>query len=126
MAIMGVMDLGWLDFCLRVKDFGASQQFYEALGFRIVEGQPSEGWGVFVRGNARIGLFLPEYMEEDSFSLNFRGGNVPEILELLARHHIEPTGVPFLVGGRAGSVKLRDPDGNLIFIDSAPGETQPN
>ena len=118
------MDLGWLDVCLRVKDFGASQRFYEALGFRMVEGQPAEGWGVFVRDNARIGLYIPEFLVDDSFTLNFRGGNIPEVLEHLARHHIEPTGVPVLAGGQAGSLKLRDPDGNLIFVDSAPGETR--
>jgi catechol 2,3-dioxygenase-like lactoylglutathione lyase family enzyme len=120
---MAEVDLGWLDVCLRVRDFAASQRFYEALGFRLVEGEPERGWGVFARESSRIGLFIEEYMAEDRFSLNFRGGCIPKVLEHLATQKIHPTAAPVLVGECAGSVKFRDPDGNLIFIDSAPDET---
>ena len=119
------MDLGWLDTCLRVRDFAASSDFYCRLGFTMVEGEPARGWGVFVRGEARIGLFSPEFMKDDSFCLNFRGGNIPEVVHHLAQNGMYPIEPPILAGDRAGCVKLRDPDGNLIFIDSAPGETQP-
>ncbi len=122
---MAGMDLGWLDVCLRVKDFAASQRFYETLGFRLVEGEPTKGWGVFVRDQARIGLFVEEFMNEDRFSLNFRGGCIPEILQHIVTHQIEPTVPPVILDERAGSIQLRDPDGNLIFIDSAPGEVSP-
>ena len=122
---MAGMDLGWLDVCLRVRDFAASQKFYEALGFRLVEGEPERGWGVFVRDQARIGLFVEEFMRDDRFSLNFRGGCIPKVLEHLATQNVHPTAAPVVVGERAGSLKFRDPDGNLIFIDSAPGEVFP-
>ena len=120
------MDLGWLDTCLRVRDFEASDRFYRLLGFTMVEGEPDRGWGVFVRGEARIGLFSPEYMNEDSFCLNFRGGNVPGVLEHLIQNNIDPIEPPILKDERSGSIKLRDPDGNLVFIDCVPGETQIN
>lgn len=119
------MDVGWFDVCLRVQDFEASSAFYSALGFRMVEGDPAASWGVFVRENSRIGLFGPQFMGEDSFSLNFRGGCVPEIVMDLAQHGIQPISPAVILDGRSGSAKFRDPDGNLIFIDSAPGETKP-
>lgn len=118
------MDLGWLDVCLRVRDFEASREFYNKLGFAMVEGEPEKGWGVFVREESRIGLFVEGFMPEDHFSLNFRGGCIPEVLKCLETHGIEPIATPILVDGKAGSVKFRDPDGYLIFVDSAPGETK--
>ena len=124
MIRIGGMDLGWLDVCLRVENFAISQRFYEALGFQLVEGEPENGWGVFVREHARIGLFVKEFMNDEKVTLNFRGGSIPEILECLANHQIEPISPPVVLDERAGSFKLRDPDGYLLFIDSAPGEIQ--
>lgn len=122
LPIIAVMDLGWMDVCLRVRDFPTSQRFYEALGFQMVEGEPDSGWEVFVRGQARIGLFVEEFMDDDSFTLNFRGGCIPEILAQLGNHQIQPIAPPVLIDERAGSLRVRDPDGHLIFFDTAPGE----
>jgi len=58
------MDLGWLDVCLRFEDVRVSREFYEGLGFRLVEGADKEGWAVVVNGDARIGLFARQYMED--------------------------------------------------------------
>ena len=111
-----------MDVCLRVRDFAISRSFYGALGFVMVEGEPERGWGIFVSDGARIGLFVEGFMNGEPFTLNFRGGCIPDILESLAKQQIEPTNPPVLIDRRAGSFRLHDPDGNLIFIDSAPGE----
>jgi catechol 2,3-dioxygenase-like lactoylglutathione lyase family enzyme len=118
------MDLGWLDVCLRVKDVAASRAFYEALGFRRVEGADSEGWGVVVNGEARIGLFQPQFMEEETFSLNFRGGDVMAIAK-----DLQDRGLAFEKGPAAGreggaSAVLKDPDGHTLLFDTAPGEVK--
>lgn len=118
------MELGWLDVCLRVREFGRSREFYERLGFRMVERIPEDGWGVFVRESARIGLYSELYMGSDGHSLNFRGGNVSEVYEQLGLLGVDIQESKVRPGERSGSIKLRDPDGNLIFIDSAPGEVR--
>lgn len=117
------MNLGWCDFCLRVNNAGVSREFYENLGFIRVEGDDAEGWTVMVNSETRIGLFQPEFMSIP-VSLNFRGGNVLEVCD-----HLEQRGVTFSkppkVGKSGGaSAELIDPDGHLIFLDSAPGETK--
>ena len=72
----------------------------------------------------RIGLFTQEFMDDDSFSLNFRGGSVPQIANQLRQLNIEFDGEPKFTGESSGSIRLRDPDGYRIFIDSAPNEVK--
>lgn len=114
------MNLGKLDVCIRVADLDASRSFYEGLGFVRVEGTESEDWGVWAIGSARIGLFSPRYMAEDAFSLNFRDGDLTAILSRLDANGLRPIDPP-ISRDSAGSIRLRDPDGNLVFIDSANG-----
>ena len=118
------MNLGWLDVCLRVADVATSRKFYEGLGFKRVEGDDDEGWAVVVNGESRLGLFSATFMGEDAFSLNFRGGDVIANGAALAAagYTFESEPAPGKFGG--GSAKLRDPDGNLIFLDTAPNETK--
>lgn len=116
--------LGWCDFCLRVNDVATSRAFYADLGFWRVEGADEEGWSVLSNGETRLGLFSAKFMDDDAFSLNFRGGDVVGIAE-----HLVSQGRTLLSGPKVGanggaSASLRDPDGNLIFLDSAPGETR--
>lgn len=118
------MKLGWLDVCLRVADVGVSRGFYEGLGFRRVEGDDAEGWAVMVHDESRIGLYELAHMGEDEFCLNFRGGNVAEVATSLVER-----GIPFLdelkVSPEGGaSARLKDPDGHVIFLDAAAGETK--
>lgn len=117
------MKIGWCDFCLRVNDARISGEFYEKLGFVRVEGDDSEGWAVMVNGESRIGLFQPEFMSTP-ISLNFRGGDVEEVCDHLVKQGVEFT-KPCRVGKSGGaSAELLDPDGHLIFLDCAPGETK--
>jgi catechol 2,3-dioxygenase-like lactoylglutathione lyase family enzyme len=116
------LELGWLDVCLRCADLAASLDFYMKLGFEKVEGDVAEGWVVVVNQSGRIGLFCDNFMGEEPFSLNFRGGNIREIAKSLVDRAIEPDAEPKFVGESGGSIRLRDPDGNLVFIDGHDGE----
>ena len=118
------MNLGWCDVCLRVGSVETTSAFYQGLGFRVVEGNLEEGWAVVTNDEIRLGLFEQQFMDDDSMSLNFRGGDIPKIAKQLISTGItfekEPT------QGQSGgwSAKFRDPDGRLIFLDSEPGETK--
>ncbi len=116
------MELGWLDVCIRCLDVERSREFYEGLGFAKVEGEDSEGWAVVVKGTARIGLFSVGFMDQDRFSFNFRGGNIPQIAQALKERGYFFAEEPKFTGEAGGSLRLQDPDGNLVFIDSFDGE----
>lgn len=118
------MDLGWLDVCLRVQDVRISRPFYEKLGFVRVEGEDLEGWAVMVSGEARIGLFEARYMGERNFTLNFRGGDIRAIAEVLAAQGLAFTKDPSFGAEGGGSATLVDPDRHEIFFDAAPGEVR--
>jgi predicted enzyme related to lactoylglutathione lyase len=118
------MNLGWLDVCLRVESVIRSREFYEGLGFQRAEGDDAEGWAVIVNGESRIGLFEPQFMGDQRMMLNFRGSDV-----LANAAALEAKGYEFVEPAQAGkegggSAKLIDPDGNHIFLDTAPGETK--
>jgi hypothetical protein len=83
------MNLGRLDHCLRVASAARSRAFYERLGFVVVEGDTVEGWLVMASGTARLGLFEPRYMGDDVFSLNFRGGDIPRLVDALAAQGVD-------------------------------------
>lgn len=119
------MDLGWLDVCLTVKDVRVSRDFYEKLGFRRVEGTDDEGWAVVVNGESRLGLYEPQHGDvENGFTLNFRGGNIGELVAAIQAEGLSLEGEPKPREDGSGSANLRDPDGYKIFFDSSPGETK--
>jgi catechol 2,3-dioxygenase-like lactoylglutathione lyase family enzyme len=118
------MELGWCDVCLRASHVGASREFYEALGFRRVEGNDDDGWAVMTNGDVRLGLYEARHMGDAPFSLNFRGGDVRANAEVLASRGLILERGP-IEGPKGGwSAWLRDPDGHEIFLDTAPGETK--
>jgi catechol 2,3-dioxygenase-like lactoylglutathione lyase family enzyme len=116
------MNIGWCDVCLCVKDAGASQAFYEQLGFHRVEG--GDDWAVLTNGDVRLGLYERQHMGDEPMSLNFRGSDVPAVCGLLAERGVAFEQDPVQGKGGGWSAKLRDPDGRLVFFDTAPGETK--
>lgn len=112
------MELGKLDICLRCKSTVESEAFYGRLGFEIAEGNAEDGWLVMSKGTVQIGLFEARYMGEDSISLNFRNGNIPELAKAFNEAGIALASDPKFVGESGGSLRLRDPDGHLLFFDS--------
>jgi len=114
------MDLGRFELSLNVANLGASKQFYETLGFRVVAGTENEGWLIIRNKALTIGLFqghIPANL------LNFRGRDVFAIateleqrgLKLHKPAEIEPDG--------SAGAWIKDPDGNLVYFNTAPGET---
>lgn len=113
------MKLGWCELCLNVMNLERSLDFYEKLGFSEVEVDLDDGWAVLELSNLVLALYKGHIKEN---MINFRGGDVSRIAgELKARgldmeedFHIEDD-------GSAGAT-LRDPDGNLIYFNTHPGE----
>jgi catechol 2,3-dioxygenase-like lactoylglutathione lyase family enzyme len=116
------MELGWCDVCLPVKDVTASRDFYSKLGFRVVEGKIEEGWQVMTNDDLRVGLYKGH---TDEMMLNFRGGDVFANAEALKAKELVFEKGPVLERDQSAAVILRDPDGNAIFLTTAPGETKP-
>ena len=117
-----VMQLGWLDVCLRVAQVGVSREFYEKLGFRRVEGDDSEGWAVMVHEESRIGLYEHEHLGDGAFCLNFRGGDVAGVASALKAQDISFVSELKVTPEGGASATFKDPDGHVIFLDSAAGE----
>ena len=118
------MDLGRFELCLPVKDLARSIAFYETLGFERVGGVPEKGWAILAHGpqgrRCRIGLYQGMIPYD---VLNFRGGDVFAIAkDLEARGLRLKTGPMIEQDGSAGATLL-DPDGNEIYLNTAPGET---
>ncbi len=111
------MDLGQLDFCLRVANAEISKDFYQDLGFQVAEGNAVDGWVVLERRGVRLGLFEEEFMGEDVFSLNFRNGDIQAVVDGMESAGREPSKGPRF-SERGSMVQYRDPDGFLVFFDS--------
>ena len=120
------MELGAFSVSLAVKDMAVSRTFYEKLGFAMVAGD-GESWTIMANQTTAIGLFYGMF---DSNVLTFNPGwvglgqptddftDVRVLGERLRAVGIEcsddttgetPSG--------PASLKVTDPDGNVILID---------
>jgi predicted enzyme related to lactoylglutathione lyase len=109
------MDLGEHFPCLNVADLERSIAFYEKLDFAMVEDHRPQGWAVLQHNNMVLCLYQG-HIERNL--INFRGGDIEQIhAEASARglafskpaeHH----------GDGSWSAELRDPDGNVIFLNT--------
>ena len=120
------MELGAFSVSLAVKNIGASQEFYEKLGFASIMGEATEKWLIMRNGDHVIGLF--EGMFEKNM-LTFNPGwnqsgtpveSFTDIREI--QRHLKSEGVALAdevdeTTEGPGSVMLMDPDGNPILLD---------
>jgi len=120
------MQLGAFSVSLSVKDLAASRAFYEALGFSVTGGDPTQNWLVMRSDGTVIGLF--QGMFEGNL-LTFNPGwdqhrqelpHFQDVLELQAE--LDAKGIELAVrtdpdGQGTGYLQLADPDGNVILID---------
>lgn len=112
--------LGRFELCLTVRDLADSIAFYETLGFKQAGGVVDQGWAILEHPSVMIGLF--QGMIETNV-LNFRGEDVFDTARRLKGRglrfrkdaHVESD-------GSVGAV-LEDPDGNVIYFNTAEGET---
>ena len=115
-------DLGWFELCLNVADLAASMDFYQRLGLKLVGGEPEQGWAVLSQGNLRLALYEGHI---ERTLLNFRGRDVFEIAEAWQARGLALKAGPEQEADGSASAELLDPDGNVIYLNTFPGERAP-
>ncbi|MET0636056.1 MAG: VOC family protein [Chitinophagaceae bacterium] len=120
------MKLGAFSVSLNVKDIEASKLFYEKLGFAVLAGDIKMNYLIMKNENSLIGLFH-DMFEKNILTFNpgwdENGKNIEsfddvrEIQRLLIENGIKPeTEITANTSGPA-SIVIKDPDGNMIYID---------
>ena len=116
------MNLGNFSISLSVKDINKSVDFYENLGFEVIDGgHTSKGfpdtdtmkWRILSHESVKIGLFQGMF---DENILTFNPKDVIGIQRQLQSNGIEPEKAA-KEGEQYISCTLRDPDGNQIMLD---------
>lgn len=117
------MELGQFSISLAVKNMDASLDFYQKLGFEIIDGghmnsgfpdSENSGWRILKSGQTVIGLFYG--MFEDNI-MTFNPKDVRSIQAELKKHKValikevdeNTTGPEHII--------MTDPDGNQIMLD---------
>lgn len=120
------MHLGAFSVSLAVKDLQVSREFYTALGFSDMGGDPEHGYLIMKQGDTLIGLF--QGMFEGNI-LTFNPGwdsNAAELDEFVdvreIQARLEAAGIELSERADPESegpahIALTDPDGNAILID---------
>jgi catechol 2,3-dioxygenase-like lactoylglutathione lyase family enzyme len=120
------MKLGSFSVSLNVKDIGASQAFYEKLGFAPFAGDPTQGWLILRNGDSLIGLFFG-IIQADTMTFNpgwdQNAQNIDEFEDVRdIQKRLKADGIAFVTeadettSGPTSFVVL-DPDGNPILVD---------
>jgi len=117
------MDFGNFSVSLNVKDVSVSQDFYQKMGFKVIDGghtsevypdKEGERWRIMQKESVNIGLF------EGMFDFNIMTFNPPDVraiqkqlkaegIKLEKEADMEKSGADFIT--------LEDPDGNHIMFD---------
>ncbi len=113
------MDLGEFTLCLNVNDLAASIRFYQNLGFDIITDEQSDGWAVLQHNNLILSLYQG-HIERNL--LNFRGGDVKEIAQQADKNGLSLSGPYQREPDGSEGAELRDPDGNVIYLNTFPDE----
>lgn len=111
--------LGRFEFCLDVADIKKSLDFYKKLGFKEREGDLETGWMVIEHGNCILGLYQGHISKN---MLNFRGGDVFAIADVLKSQGLTMGTDAHKESDGSDGAEILDPDGNLIYFNTAPGE----
>jgi len=118
--------LGNFELCFDVKNIEESIEFYEKIGFQLIKGASEYGTACMSNGDVRLTLFAENTIKQEfgvEFLLNFRGGDVRKNHKDLNAKGIEFEQEPKIwTDGVSIDAKFRDPDGNLIYLDTHPSE----
>lgn len=115
--------IGWLEVCLNVKDINKSYEFYSKLGFKQVQGNLANGWVTLDNGECRIALYQG-HIERNL--LNFRGEDIDTIGAILKQKGLTLSKDVNVETDGSKSCELIDPDGNVLYFNTFPGETKSN
>jgi predicted lactoylglutathione lyase len=107
------MDLGCFSMSLAVKDIGASKDFYQTIGFTVIDGNIDQKWLILQNGDAKVGLF--EGMFETNM-INFSPKDVRSVQKVLKANGYA---LESEANGEEGAahISAKDPDGNMLFFD---------
>ena len=115
------MDLGEHYPCLNVADIAASIDFYQKLGFRMIEDHSDQKWAVMQHNNMALCLFQGHI---DQNLINFRGGDIEEIVKDATERGLNFEKPAQLQEDGSWSAEVRDPDGNSVFFNTYPNERE--
>ncbi len=110
-----IMDLGIFSISLAVKDIKISKDFYEKLGFTMIDGNLDQKWVILKNGASKIGLFQGMFPKN---TLTFNSENARDIHKKVNGEGITVTmsnGTDKNEG--PASFMITDPDGNPILVD---------
>lgn len=116
------MELGTFSVSLTVKDLAAAREFYEKLGFAVIDGKADENWLILRNGAAIIGLF--QGMFEQNI-LTFNPKDVRAIQSELRRQGVALIEEADETHTGPTHLTLVDPDGNPILMDQFPEDYTP-
>ncbi|MBC8171406.1 MAG: VOC family protein [Anaerolineae bacterium] len=108
------MDLGVFSLSLAVKDIKASLEFYQKLGFTIMDGNIDQNWLILKNGDTKLGIFQGMFEEN---LLAFHPTDVRSIQKVLKGHGIALTLEADETTTGLAHITMVDPDGNPIMID---------
>jgi lactoylglutathione lyase len=108
------VELGTFSVSLAVQDLAAARTFYEALGFRRIDGNPDQNWLILENGGSKIGLFHGMF---DENILTFNPQDARAIQRTLRERGITPVKPADETTEGPAHLVLQDPDGNTILID---------
>jgi catechol 2,3-dioxygenase-like lactoylglutathione lyase family enzyme len=120
------MKLGAFSMSLNVKDLNASKAFYEKLGFNVLAGDIKMNYLIMKNQNSLIGLFQG-ILEGNIITFNpgwdENGKDVDPFDDVRKiQQHLKDKGVKLETEVKAntsgpGSFIVKDPDGNVVYID---------
>ncbi|UCE28306.1 MAG: hypothetical protein JSW52_06065 [Candidatus Coatesbacteria bacterium] len=111
--------MGRFEYCLNVKDVRKSLDFYRKLGFKQTGGNLNENWVTIKHGDCTLSLYQGHI---DENLLNFRGGDVYAVATYLKSQGLELVKDAFTEDDGSAAAEIRDPDGNIIYFNTFPGE----
>ena len=117
------MELGQFSISLPVKDMAASVEFYQKLGFEVIDGghvneafkyTANTSWRIMQSGHWVIGLFQGMF---ENFLLTFNPTDVRSI-----QRHLKKEGVKLIKEADESTtgpehILMTDPDGHTIMFD---------
>jgi len=112
------------ELCFSVDDLGETIDYYAKLGFKVYSGGRDKGWCTITDGLIHLGLFPDKFIEQEfnvPFLLNYRGGNMDKIVNLLKQQKI-PREKEKLLGKGTGDAIIIDPNGVKLYFDTADFE----
>ncbi|WP_348772838.1 VOC family protein [Aquimarina sp. MMG016] len=107
--------LGTFSISLAVKNIKASKDFYESIGFKIVDGNLDQNWVILKNGTSKIGLFQGMFTKN---TMTFNPKSVREIHKKATEYKIPVLSVNGMDEKEGiASFMITDPDGNPILFD---------